>query len=185
MSDLTTILPGFDIRPYLSLIPSLERHQVTTAELVTVDAVLIAKRSRLPILNVKRLCADVLDALQHDPAVPGDKSKKRIQDPAQQEARRRIRERVWENLGQTKAQQGRQGEHSPLPQTQTQTLPPHQVRLSQIPRQSTPRPAGQQRRKPHAQPHVQRHAELQARQDARRQSQEPPSSLSNPPQESR
>lgn len=177
MSDLTTILPGFDVRPYLSLIPSLERHQVTTAELVTADAVLIAKRSRLPILNVKRLCAEVLNALQRDPAVPGDKSKKRIQDPAQQEARRGIRERVWENLGQTKAQRGRQREDSPLPPTQTQTLPPHQLRqLSQAtPRQSTPRPTGQQRVKPHAQPHVQRHAELQARQDARRQSQEPPS----------
>ncbi|KAK1832155.1 DNA repair protein RAD57 [Podospora conica] len=85
MSDLTTILPGFDVRPYLSLIPSLERHQVTTAELVTVDAVLIAKRSRLPILNVKRLCADVLNALQHDPA-------RQAELQARQDARRQSQE---------------------------------------------------------------------------------------------
>jgi DNA repair protein RAD57 len=64
MTDLTTVLPGFDIQPYARLIPSLEKNLVTTTDLLTLDAVDIAKRAKLPLLDLKRLCNDVLQSLQ-------------------------------------------------------------------------------------------------------------------------
>ncbi|RDW83031.1 hypothetical protein BP5796_04522 [Coleophoma crateriformis] len=64
MTDLIVVLPGFPTQDYLRLLPSLERHQITTADLVTLEAVDIAKRAQLPILDIKRLCDRVLEALQ-------------------------------------------------------------------------------------------------------------------------
>ncbi|KAK0122147.1 hypothetical protein ONS95_010408 [Cadophora gregata] len=64
MTDLITVLPGFPTHQYVRLLPSLERHQVTTADLLTQDCTEIAKRASLPILDVKRLCNAVLEALQ-------------------------------------------------------------------------------------------------------------------------
>ncbi|KAK2624333.1 hypothetical protein QTJ16_006283 [Diplocarpon rosae] len=63
MTDLTDVLPGFPTQQYVRLIPSLEKHLVTTADLLTQDCTEIAKRASLPILDVKRLCNAVLDAL--------------------------------------------------------------------------------------------------------------------------
>jgi DNA repair protein RAD57 len=59
-------LPGFPTQEYARLIPSLEKNQVNTADLLTLDAVDIAKRTRLPLLDLKRLCNAVLQALQGD-----------------------------------------------------------------------------------------------------------------------
>ncbi|KAF4625066.1 hypothetical protein G7Y89_g13104 [Cudoniella acicularis] len=64
MTDLTTVLPGFPTHQYVRLLPSLEKKLVTTADLLTLDIVEIAKRAQLPILDVKRLCSAVLEALQ-------------------------------------------------------------------------------------------------------------------------
>ncbi|TAQ83796.1 hypothetical protein B7494_g7882 [Chlorociboria aeruginascens] len=66
MTDLTLVLPSFPTTNYIRLIPSLEKHQITTADLLTLDFVEIAKRAQLPLLDVKRLCADVLAALRGD-----------------------------------------------------------------------------------------------------------------------
>ncbi|RDL38542.1 uncharacterized protein BP5553_02882 [Venustampulla echinocandica] len=66
MTDLTTVLPGFPTQQYVRLLPSLEKHCVTTADLLTQDWIEIAKRAQLPLLDVKRLCNAVLDALQLD-----------------------------------------------------------------------------------------------------------------------
>ncbi|KAH7413170.1 P-loop containing nucleoside triphosphate hydrolase protein [Cadophora sp. MPI-SDFR-AT-0126] len=72
MTDLIAVLPGFPTHQYVRLLPSLERHQVTTADLLTQDCTEIAKRASLPILDVKRLCNAVLDALQGSLGVQED-----------------------------------------------------------------------------------------------------------------
>tara|TARA_R110002060_G_scaffold37648_4_gene48784 strand:- start:340 stop:720 length:381 start_codon:yes stop_codon:yes gene_type:complete len=72
MTDLIAVLPGFPTHQYVRLLPSLERHQVTTADLLTQDCTEIAKRASLPILDVKRLCNAVLDALQASLGVQED-----------------------------------------------------------------------------------------------------------------
>ena len=64
MTDLTAVLPGFPTQRYVRLLPSLEKNLVTTADLLTLDCVEVAKRTQLPILDVKRLCNAVLEALQ-------------------------------------------------------------------------------------------------------------------------
>lgn len=72
MTDLIAVLPGFPTQQYVRLLPSLEKHQVTTADLLTQDCTEIAKRASLPILDVKRLCNAVLDALQASLGVKED-----------------------------------------------------------------------------------------------------------------
>jgi DNA repair protein RAD57 len=66
MTDLSVVLPAFPIKEYARLIPSLEKNQVNTIDLLTLDAAEIAKRARLPLLEVKRLCNDLLRALHGD-----------------------------------------------------------------------------------------------------------------------
>ena len=66
MTDLSIVLPGFATQQYARLIPSLEKNLVTTTDLITLDAVDIAKRAQLPLLDVKRLCSAVLRELQCD-----------------------------------------------------------------------------------------------------------------------
>src|SRR5271170_1610475 len=53
---------------YLShtLFQPLEKHLVTTTDLITLDAVDLAKRAQLPLLDLKRLCNAVLQELQCD-----------------------------------------------------------------------------------------------------------------------
>jgi DNA repair protein RAD57 len=65
MTDLTVVLPSFPTHQYVRLLPSLEKNLVTTADLLTLDCVEIAKRAQLPLLDVKRLCNAVLEALQN------------------------------------------------------------------------------------------------------------------------
>jgi DNA repair protein RAD57 len=64
MTDLTAVLPAFSTQPYVRLLRSLETHHVTTADLISQDSAEIAKRAQLPLLEVQRLSADILDALQ-------------------------------------------------------------------------------------------------------------------------
>ncbi len=74
MTDLTAVLPGFPTHQYVRLLPSLEKHLVTTADLLTLDCTEIAKRASLPILDVKRLCHAVLDALRASLGVREDEN---------------------------------------------------------------------------------------------------------------
>ncbi|EHA57124.1 hypothetical protein MCOR07_004216 [Pyricularia oryzae] len=66
MTDLLRVLPHFPVGQYAALIPALEKHEVTTTELLTLDATEIGKRTQLPLLDIKRLCAAVLRALHSD-----------------------------------------------------------------------------------------------------------------------
>lgn len=66
MTDLARILPHFPTSQYANLMPSLEKHQITTSELLTLEAADIGKRTQLPLLDVKRLCGAILNALHAD-----------------------------------------------------------------------------------------------------------------------
>lgn len=71
MTDLTAVLPAFPTHQYARLLSSLEKHLVTTADLLTQDYTEVAKRAQLPLLDVKRFCNAVLEALQSDLGING------------------------------------------------------------------------------------------------------------------
>lgn len=66
MTDLLHVLPDFPIASYTHLIPSLEKNLVSTSDLLTVDALELAKRAQLPILDLRRLIKHVIESLQAD-----------------------------------------------------------------------------------------------------------------------
>jgi len=69
MTDLLTILPEFPTTPYSHLIPSLERTNVTIADLLTLDPVEIAKKCPLPLIDVRHLINRIVEALQEDTGI--------------------------------------------------------------------------------------------------------------------
>lgn len=64
MTDLLHTLPDFPTKSYSHLLPSLEKNLITTTDLLTLDALEIAKRAQLPLLDVKRLINHVIRILQ-------------------------------------------------------------------------------------------------------------------------
>ncbi|GKT86909.1 DNA repair protein RAD57 [Colletotrichum tofieldiae] len=66
MTDLLQLIPDFPVGQFAGLVQSLERHQLSTTDLLTQDVVDIGKRTQLPLLDIKRLCAAVVDALHRD-----------------------------------------------------------------------------------------------------------------------
>lgn len=72
MTDLLRVLPHFAIGQYASLIPTLEKHHVSTSELITLDVADVGKRTQLPLLNLKRLRDAVLAELHRDLGVGGE-----------------------------------------------------------------------------------------------------------------
>lgn len=64
MTDLLNTIPDFPARLYANLLPSLEKNLVTTTDLLTLDALEVAKRAQLPLLDVKRLVNHVVAILQ-------------------------------------------------------------------------------------------------------------------------
>ncbi|KAK4505269.1 hypothetical protein PRZ48_003232 [Zasmidium cellare] len=63
MTNLLTVLPDFDVADFSHIIPSLERALVSTADLLSLDALDVAKRAQVPPGEVKKLAQAVLDAL--------------------------------------------------------------------------------------------------------------------------
>ena len=63
MTDLLTVLPNFDSRPYAHVLPSLEKALITCSDLLTLDAIHVAKRAQLPPAEVRKLGNALLDAL--------------------------------------------------------------------------------------------------------------------------
>jgi hypothetical protein len=66
MSDLAQVLPDFDVGPYSHLLHSLEKHDCTVADLVSIDPVDIARKCPLPLLDLRRLVLAVIQAIQSD-----------------------------------------------------------------------------------------------------------------------
>ena len=67
MTNILTVLPDFDVAPYSHILPSLERALVSAADLLTLDALDVAKRAQVPPGEVKKL-ADTLLAAFHQSA---------------------------------------------------------------------------------------------------------------------
>ncbi|KAG4221088.1 hypothetical protein PC116_g30435, partial [Phytophthora cactorum] len=83
MTDLSRILPDFPIGRYANLLPAIEKHGLTTADLLTLQVPDIGKRTQLPLLDIKRLCAAVLEALHVDLGV-SDKQQQQQQQQQKQ-----------------------------------------------------------------------------------------------------
>lgn len=66
MTDLLRILPSFPTAPFASLLPVIERHALTTTDLLALHPADIAKQTHLPLLDLKRLIAAVQDSLAND-----------------------------------------------------------------------------------------------------------------------
>lgn len=66
MTNLLTVLPDFDIKPFTHLLPSLERALISSADLLTLDALDVAKRAQVPPGEVKKLSDALLDGLHTD-----------------------------------------------------------------------------------------------------------------------
>ena len=66
MTDLLTVLPHFDSRPYTHVLPSLEKALITCSDLLTLDAIHVAKRAQLPPAEVKKLGDALLCALSEN-----------------------------------------------------------------------------------------------------------------------
>lgn len=64
MTDLLHTIPDFPTKQYTHLLPSLEKNLITTTDLLTLDALEVAKRAQLPLLDVRRLASHVLAILQ-------------------------------------------------------------------------------------------------------------------------
>ncbi|KAF4462534.1 DNA repair RAD57 [Fusarium albosuccineum] len=66
MTDLLHILPSFPLRPFAALLPTIEHNALTTTDLLTLHPADIAKQTRLPILDLKRLIAAIQASLSDD-----------------------------------------------------------------------------------------------------------------------
>ncbi|KAH7040430.1 DNA repair protein RAD57 [Microdochium trichocladiopsis] len=71
MTDLSVVLPGFPVQRFANLLPALDKHLITTTDLITLDVPELGKRTQLPLLDLKRLCNAVLAALHADLGVAG------------------------------------------------------------------------------------------------------------------
>ncbi|KKK23265.1 hypothetical protein ARAM_003283 [Aspergillus rambellii] len=64
--DLLSILPEFAIKSYSHILPPLERSNINTVDLISLDTLEIAKRAHVPPADVRRLSHHVIKALHHD-----------------------------------------------------------------------------------------------------------------------
>lgn len=102
MADLKDVLPHFDIQPWRHLTYSLEKKNVLTAELISQDAVEIARRCPLPLKEVKRLIVAVNAALQADlsfatitpRSTPEEETKEAARKEPRREQPRRVKKRM-------------------------------------------------------------------------------------------
>jgi len=63
MTDLLHVLPDFSSKPFSNLLPSLERSRITVADILTLDAIDLARRAQVPAREVRRLGDALLGAL--------------------------------------------------------------------------------------------------------------------------
>lgn len=66
MTDLVHILPSFPLSAFAALIPTIERHALTTTDLLTTHPTDLAKRTQLPIIDLRRFLAAIQASLSDD-----------------------------------------------------------------------------------------------------------------------
>lgn len=70
--DLLATLPSFSTKSYSHILPPLERSNINTVDLITLDTLEIAKRAHVPPADVRRLSAQIIDALHRDVGFESD-----------------------------------------------------------------------------------------------------------------
>lgn len=91
MADLREVLPGLDLKPWRHLTYSLEKKNVTTAELISLDPIEIARKCPLPLKEVGRMAAAVTRALQVDLGLLGKVSPARTQVDGEEPPRKKVK----------------------------------------------------------------------------------------------
>ncbi|KAK2589380.1 DNA repair protein rhp57 [Conoideocrella luteorostrata] len=66
MTDLLNILPSFPQSPFAALLPTIEKHRLSTTDLLALHPADIAKQTHLPLLDLKRLIAAIQVSLSDD-----------------------------------------------------------------------------------------------------------------------
>ena len=69
MADLLQILPEFDIESYSYLLTTLDRHQIITSDLLTLEASELAKRAKLPLPQLRNLLDEIIKQLHRSSGV--------------------------------------------------------------------------------------------------------------------
>lgn len=87
MTDLIQVLPDLDTKSYTHILPSLERALISTNDLITLDALDVAKRAQIPPNEVRRLAGEIIHAihaqlgLASDEVQPANGSSSQGDDP--------------------------------------------------------------------------------------------------------
>lgn len=68
MTDILLILPDFSLEPFSHLLLSLDKSSVTTADLLSNEAVDVARRAQVPSNEVAKLVDALVEALHNDTA---------------------------------------------------------------------------------------------------------------------
>lgn len=66
MTNLLLVLPEFDVSPFSHILPSLEKALISAADLLTLDALDVAKRAQVPPGEVKKLADALLEGLHSE-----------------------------------------------------------------------------------------------------------------------
>ncbi|KAH6607991.1 DNA repair protein RAD57 [Trichoderma cornu-damae] len=66
MTDLLYILPSFPLSDFAALLPAIERQALTTTDLLLIHPADLAKRTQLPIIDLRRLLAAIHASLSND-----------------------------------------------------------------------------------------------------------------------
>ena len=64
MTDLTQVIPNFPTKHFTHIIPSIEKHLITTTDLLTLEPIDIARRAHVPVLEARRLVSHAVALLQ-------------------------------------------------------------------------------------------------------------------------
>ena len=63
MTDLLHVVPNLDVSKYSHILPSLERARIGSNDLLTLDALDVARRAQVPLAEVRRLADELLNGL--------------------------------------------------------------------------------------------------------------------------
>lgn len=66
MTDLLRVLPQFPANRFAKILEALDKHSISTADVLTLDAADLARRSNVPELEIKRFSAILLNSLRND-----------------------------------------------------------------------------------------------------------------------
>ena len=72
MTDLHHVLPDFSTQSFSHILPSLEKAHITTSDLLTLEAIDVARRALVPVAELQRLANDLLRALHFEVAPEQD-----------------------------------------------------------------------------------------------------------------